>query len=212
MFNFPSPVTEGATYTPAGGLTYIYQSGVWNIQTPATPADLTLTGDLTVGDDVTIGGDVTIAGTSVSITAAGPNFWLNDTGTTGSSIPYMGAQRNGSDRWWFALGYGAESTANAGSDFALERYADNGAFISNAMTVKRSNGDVTFYGNVLPFVTGYNLGSSALRWGTVYTSDLSLSNGIGDWTIVEGADDLFITNNKNGKKYKFAMIEVEDGD
>jgi len=63
--------------------------------------------------------------------------------------------------------------------------------------------------NALPTVTGtLNLGSATFRWGTVYTSDLSLSNGIGDWTIVEGEDDLFIYNNKRGKVYKFALYEV----
>ena len=41
-----------------------------------------------------------------------------------------------------------------------------------------------------------NLGSSSLRWNTVFTSDLSLSNGIGDYTIVEGENDLFLYNNK----------------
>ena len=53
-----------------------------------------------------------------------------------------------------------------------------------------------------------DLGTAALRWKTVYTSDLSLKNDVGDWTIVEGADDLFITNNRTGKAYKFALIEV----
>jgi hypothetical protein len=62
----------------------------------------------------------------------------------------------------------------------------------------------------VPTVTGtINLGSAALRWGTIYTSDLELSNGIGDWTIVEGEDDLFIYNNKRGKVYKFALTEVD---
>jgi hypothetical protein len=55
----------------------------------------------------------------------------------------------------------------------------------------------------------YNLGSTSLRWSTVYTSDLDLSNGIGDWTIVEGEDDLFIYNNKRGKVYKFKLEEVD---
>ena len=49
-----------------------------------------------------------------------------------------------------------------------------------------------------------------MRWATIYTSDLSLNNGIGDWTIVEGKDDLFITNNRNGKKYKFVLMEVDN--
>jgi hypothetical protein len=53
------------------------------------------------------------------------------------------------------------------------------------------------------------LGTSSLRWATIYTSDLDLSNGIGDYTIVEGEDDLFLYNNKKGKVYKFALIEVD---
>jgi hypothetical protein len=43
----------------------------------------------------------------------------------------------------------------------------------------------------------------------VFTSDLDLNNGIGDWTIVEGEDDLFLYNNKKGRVYKFALIEVD---
>jgi hypothetical protein len=65
-------------------------------------------------------------------------------------------------------------------------------------------------GNILPEANGTrNLGSSSLRWNTVFTSDLSLNNGIGDWTIVEGEDDLFLYNNKKGKVYKFALTEVD---
>jgi hypothetical protein len=58
----------------------------------------------------------------------------------------------------------------------------------------------------------YDLGTTALRWRTVYTNDLELSNGIGDYTIVEGEDDLFLYNNKKGKVYKFALIEVAPAD
>jgi hypothetical protein len=61
----------------------------------------------------------------------------------------------------------------------------------------------------LPAVTGTkNLGSATASLGTVYTSDLSLKNDIGDWTIVEGEDDLFLYNNKRGKVYKFMLYEV----
>ena len=33
--------------------------------------------------------------------------------------------------------------------------------------------------------------------------------GIGDYTIVEGEDDLFLYNNKKGKVYKFMIQEVD---
>lgn len=64
--------------------------------------------------------------------------------------------------------------------------------------------------DILPGANGtQNLGSTSLRWSTVYTSDLSLNNGIGDWTIVEGEDDLFIYNNRSNKVYKFKLEEVD---
>jgi hypothetical protein len=72
---------------------------------------------------------------------------------------------------------------------------------------------VTVAGNIIPNTNGTrDLGSDTNRWGTIYTSDLSLNNGIGNWTIVEGEDDLFLYNNKKGKVYKFALIEVKPED
>jgi hypothetical protein len=56
-----------------------------------------------------------------------------------------------------------------------------------------------------------DLGSSSARWCTVYTSDLSLNNGIGNYTIVEGENDLFIYNNNSCKVYKFLLQEVCPG-
>ena len=65
-------------------------------------------------------------------------------------------------------------------------------------------------GSVLPgATTTYDLGSATYRWNIVYTADLSLKNAYGDWTIVEGEDDLFLYNNKNKKVYKFLVQEVD---
>ena len=55
----------------------------------------------------------------------------------------------------------------------------------------------------------YDLGTSALRWRNIYTNDLHLSNGVGDYTVVEGVEDLFLYNNKTGRVFKFALIEVD---
>jgi len=35
-----------------------------------------------------------------------------------------------------------------------------------------------------------------------------IKNEKGDWTVEEGEYDLFITNNKTGKKFKFKLEEV----
>lgn len=65
-------------------------------------------------------------------------------------------------------------------------------------------------GHFVPGATNtYDLGTTSLRWRNIYTQDLHLSNGIGDYTVVEGEQDLFLVNNKNGKSYKFALIEVD---
>ena len=63
----------------------------------------------------------------------------------------------------------------------------------------------------------YDLGTSSNRWQNIYTNDLNLSNKgssndvdgtWGDWTIQEGESDLFLKNNRSGKKYKFNLTEV----
>ena len=54
-----------------------------------------------------------------------------------------------------------------------------------------------------------DLGSSTKRWANVYAGDLHLKNEQGDWTVVEGEEELYIHNNKTGKKYAFVMREIE---
>jgi hypothetical protein len=65
----------------------------------------------------------------------------------------------------------------------------------------------------------YNLGSATKQWSNIYTGDLHLSNEskaegnivdgtTGNWTIQEGSEELYILNNKSGKKYKFNLTEV----
>ena len=73
-------------------------------------------------------------------------------------------------------------------------------------------------GHFLPWTNNtYDLGSSSNRWRNVYTNDLNLSNEgstnsidntWGNYTIQEGESDLFLINNRNGKKYKFNLTEV----
>ena len=65
----------------------------------------------------------------------------------------------------------------------------------------------------------YDLGTSSLRWRVIYTNDLELSNKgsqnsvdgtWGDWTLQEGENDIFMINNRNGKKFKINLTEVSD--
>ena len=73
-------------------------------------------------------------------------------------------------------------------------------------------------GHITPFSNNtYDIGSSSSRVRNIYTNDLNLSNKgstnsvdntWGDYTIQEGESDLFLINNRNGKKYKFNLTEV----
>lgn len=63
----------------------------------------------------------------------------------------------------------------------------------------------------------YDIGTSSVRVRNIYTGDLHLSNKgssndvdgtWGDYTIQEGHEDLFLINNRTGKKFKFNLTEV----
>ncbi len=80
----------------------------------------------------------------------------------------------------------------------------NNAIIPTNSSAAASNNTVDF-------------GNSTYRWKNIYTNDLNLSNEgssndvdgtWGSYTIQEGAEDLFLVNKRNGKKYKFALTEV----
>jgi len=79
-------------------------------------------------------------------------------------------------------------------------------------TLHRCEGHFRPYNN-----NTWDLGTSSDRWRNIYTNDLNLSNQgssndvdgtWGDWTIQEGENDLFLKNNRSGKKYKFNLTEV----
>ena len=64
----------------------------------------------------------------------------------------------------------------------------------------------------------YNLGSSSARWSNLYVNDMHFANSPentnsvdgtwGNWTLQEGEDTIYMLNNRNGKKYKMALQEV----
>ena len=96
---------------------------------------------------------------------------------------------------------GAAIGANSRSTGAFTTLAANGATsFTGTTTARQLNPETT---------NTYDLGTNSLRWRNIYTQDLHLSNGIGDYTVVEGEEDLFLVNNLNKKSFKFALIEVD---
>ena len=86
--------------------------------------------------------------------------------------------------------------------------------IDGALKLEVDNG-----GNTIPGAdNASNLGSSTKRWANIYAADMHYSNEgdknsvdgtWGSYTIQEGENDLFLLNNRNGKKYKFNLTEVK---
>jgi hypothetical protein len=118
-------------------------------------------------------------------------------------------------------GFSVQHDNNSGTYFDVIPNAANGTVDIKAGALTGACPAMTFYtcnvermritsaGNILPGANGtQDLGSASLRWCTVYTSDLSLNNGIGNYTIVEGENDLFLYNNNSCKVFKFLLQEV----
>jgi len=112
------------------------------------------------------------------------------------------------------------------SDF-MTNGSNNRVVTATGTDAQNAEAKMTFDGSTLT-VTGdivpgandsHDLGASGNVWQHVYTGDLHLSNEAkaegnavdgtkGNWTIQEGAEHLFILNNKSGKKYRFELKEV----
>lgn len=120
---------------------------------------------------------------SVSNTLTGTLFSVNDI----SGLPTLEVLDTGVVK---LAQYGGRVIVGTGNDDGTSRLQVNGTISPSA-------------------TNSYDLGTSSLRWRNIYTQDLHLSNGIGDYTMIEGEEELFLVNNKNGKHYKFALIEVD---
>lgn len=141
--------------------------------------------------------------TSVNVFVAGMAYTnITDYTITAQTASFVSAPPNGSNILIKAL----LNRTNATGSFS-------GSFMGTLSGVSSSN-------NILPTIDNtYNLGSPTNRWANLYTGDLVLSNEgsqgnsvdgtTGNWTIQEGEEELFILNNKTGKKYKFMLVEIK---
>jgi hypothetical protein len=117
------------------------------------------------------------------------------------------------------------STLIDGSYFAGEQggfYSMNSAnnYSSRVGFNRDGSGNAAFNCSVVPTSNNaFNLGSTTLGWANIYTNDLHLSNmnkpegndidgTSGTWTIQEGAENLYIINNRNNKKFKISLEEI----
>ena len=131
---------------------------------------------------------------------------------------------------------GKDSTQNVSgiNSVTATTYYGSGANLSgislDATALKDGSGNVIVQASSLDVVVSAgktfkpattnstDLGTTNERWRNVFTNVLNLSNEgsknsvdgtWGDWTFQEGENDIFIINNRNGKKYKMNLTEVE---
>jgi hypothetical protein len=88
----------------------------------------------------------------------------------------------------------------------------------NNTGVSTFSGNMTLAADIIPDTNNIrNLGSDTVRWANIYANDMHLSNKggsnsvdgtWGDWTLQEGENDIFMLNNRTGKKFKISMTEV----
>jgi hypothetical protein len=156
---------------------------------------------MTIQSDGKVGINSTSPNRQLSIHSNGGQLDLHDTdGTT------VGYYINGGVGQIFCRG---NSGSTAGS-FELWTHPAGGSVTKRLV--------VTSTGNLEPSSDNtYNFGSLTKRWANLYTADINLSNEgskndvdgtWGQYTIQEGQDDLFLINNRSGKKYKFNLTEV----
>ena len=172
----------------------------------STTLNANVTGDLSVTGNIGIGGTLTYEDVtnidSIGIITARSGIQIGAGGTSGSSgggnVTYFGdgSQLSGVDA----------TSLKDGSSNVIVQASSLDVVVSAGKTFKPATTNST------------DLGTTNERWRNVFTNDLNLSNEgsknsvdgtWGDWTFQEGENDIFIINNRNGKKYKMNLTEVE---
>ena len=159
---------------------------------------------------LTVNGNTTLGSTNGHYTRMNDTLYLGAS-DSGDSHFYFGEDSSG----WYGSYWYWDSSYN---HYWYSRYAGTNTLLMYHDTRETTN--VYFQRHILPTSNNaYNLGSASLGWANIYTNDLHLSNmnkpggneidgTNGTWTIQEGAENLYIINNRNNKKFKITLEEI----
>lgn len=103
---------------------------------------------------------------------SGGNRTITIEADAGSSA-YLQMNASTVRRWLFGRNSSAESTGNAGSNFTLVAYADDGStVIGTSLSIRRSDLQMTMGGSVIPTTSNtLTLGSGTNVWAAAYVAD-----------------------------------------
>jgi hypothetical protein len=165
----------------------------------STVLDNNITGDLTISGNLGVGGTVTYEDVT-NVDSLGVGTFRDGLRVTGicTATAFHG---NGSA----LTGIDATSLKD-GSGNVIVQASASAVSVTAGKHLNPASNNTT------------DLGTSSLRWRVIYTNDLELSNKgsqnsvdgtWGDWTLQEGETDIFMINNRTGKKFKINMTEVD---
>ena len=190
------------------------------LMTDGVASTTNATGTLVITGGVGVSGNINYGGNIQRNTAGGVNSPSARFGaiSTSTKLDIHISSSAGGASSTNTQQYGISFTNGSGATQAAIVCAENGSdgtalgfFTTNSYASGpqwRSMIDTN--GHFVPAVNNtLDLGSTSFRWRNIYTQDLHLSNGIGDYTIVEGEENLYLVNNKTNKSFKFALIAVD---
>ena len=141
---------------------------------------------------------------------------------------------NVNDTFVHSTGIALGAGSTIGAVTGVTTYYGDGSQLTgisfDATTLKDGSGNIIVQANSLDVVVSAgktfkpattnstDLGTTNERWRNLFVNDAHFSNKgssnsvdetWGDWTLQEGENDIFMINNRNGKKYKINLTEVK---
>jgi len=175
-------------------------------------ARITTTGHVSIGHDGDVDTSNGSIGRKLGIRSTANNFIVGETTQTaaGYGLHLEGRQtgRSGGARIT-QISMRNDSSGNGEINFQT---AQSGSDVTQRCTINAG-------GHFHPHLNAtYDLGISGKAWRNLYVNDAHFSNEghsnsvdgtWGSWTLQEGENDIFMINNRTGKKYAITMKEVE---
>jgi hypothetical protein len=175
-------------------------------------------GNVWMGGDVRMDGSVGVGvSPALKFHVRGSNEMVRfeNTSTTSGQYAQLNMRAGNRNAYFWVANENTSSWAGAGG---LNIYTENGNI--DLWTFAEQRIRIQNDGHLRPILNNtYDLGTPSFGWRNVYTNDLHLSNmnkpegndvdgTNGNWTIQEGAENLYIINNNNGKKFKISLEEI----